>query len=153
MPDWACLHCGDVNLVGQSRCGNCGRQSDSVMVPSSSIVRHCPYDGGELMASGLCLRRGGFPLGQRCGFVCPLCRGSLDWSGGCDRCHGTTTGRREDWAFPGDRYDCYDDFGKPIGDGVHWVKTDGPRQACSVQENKAHALRITQMLGRFGARP
>ena len=34
-------------------------------------------------------------------FVCPLCRGPLDRVGGCLRCYGCTTGRKEDWTFPG----------------------------------------------------
>jgi len=35
----------------------------------------------------------------------------------------------------------YDDDGKPIGDGQHWVRTDGPRLAITPeQEQQARAL-------------
>ena len=72
---------------------------------------------------------------MNCPFVCPLCRNPRMWSGGCFYCHGTSTGRREDWAFPGDRYEL---------DGGHFVKVCGPRRACSVEENAAGfaALRV-----------
>jgi hypothetical protein len=120
---------------------------------ASPITRRCPHDGAELEASGFCARGGGFPLGQPCRFACPICGGALDWSGGCDRCHGAASGHREDWSFPGDRYDCYDDKGKPIGDGVHWVKTDGPRRACSPEENRENAALLRRTLGKFGDMP
>ena len=59
-------------------------------------------------------------------FVCPLCRGPLDRVGGCLRCYGCTTGRKEDWTFPG----AYEDL--PAG-----------RSSCTPRENVA-AMQIVQ---------
>jgi hypothetical protein len=66
-----------------------------------------------------------------CPFACPMCRKPLEWSGACYACHGTITGQREDWSFPGDRYEL---------ERGHWVKVAaGPRPACSRVENRAGA--------------
>jgi len=63
----------------------------------------------------------------------------LDWDGGCIRCHGCTTGRREDWTFPGDKYE--------IQKG-HWQRVaDGPRLACTPEENRAGFAKLYEILG------
>jgi len=61
------------------------------------------------------------------GVVCTLCRGPLDWDGGCNRCHGCTSGRREDWTFPGNKYEL---------DKGHWHRVCGPRKALTPAEVK-----------------
>jgi hypothetical protein len=119
--------------------------------PSSGSppVKRCRHDHAELDGDGFCPAGNGYPLGKRCPFVCPLCRLPLEWDGRCEHCHGCLTGERLDWTFPGDSYDCYDDHGKPIGDGVHWVKTDGPRTACTPTENAENAAMVQRILERM----
>jgi len=97
-----------------------------------------------LFASGLCSATGGYPATSSCPLACPICRGPLGWDGGCERCHGCTSGQREDWAFPGDRYEL---------DKGHWQKVDGPRKACTPEENAAGFARLRAVLGVDVARP
>lgn len=147
MPDWACRKCGAINLDAQADCEGCGRARSAAHEPQMRTF--CPYDGGHLGDFGMCEKGKGFPLGTMCPFSCPLCRHPLEWDGRCEQCHGSyTTGDRAQWTFPGDRYDLYDDQGQPIGDGRHWVKTDGPRKACTPDENKVAALHIRRILAR-----
>ena len=106
----------------------------------------CYHDAAMLTPEGFCPAGGGFPYlryvsrasekghplkpavqANPCPFVCPLCRHPLEWDGRCEACHGCTTAKREDWTFPGDRYERHDDTGQPLGDGSHWIKVDGPR--------------------------
>jgi len=63
----------------------------------------------------------------------------LAWDGGCERCHGCTTGRREDWTFPGDRYEL---------DKGHWQPVDVPRKACTPEQNAAGFAAIRAVLGK-----
>lgn len=101
-----------------------------------------------MAADGFCMAGNGYPLGTACPFVCPICRQPLDWSGGCVSCHGCTTGKREDWTFPGDGYYTHEVDGKQIGDGHHWVKgQDGPRPAATLAESQAAVRKIKAMLG------
>ena len=93
----------------------------------------------RLLASGLCSATGGYPASARCPHACPICRGPLGWEGGCERCHGCTTGQREDWTFLGDRYEL---------DKGHWQKVDGPRKACTPEQNAAGFAAIRTLLGR-----
>jgi len=72
------------------------------------------------------------------GVACPHCRGPLDWDGGCNRCHGCTTGRKEDWTFPGDKYE--------LQKG-HWQRVEGPRRACTPEENAAGFAKLYDVLG------
>jgi hypothetical protein len=131
------------------------------MVASLSPHGRCPTDGTTLESGGFCRKGQGIPyftedeqgLKRRaCEFACPICRKLLDWSGACRGCHGTTTGRRKDWAFPGDRYDRFADDGLQIGDGLHWVKTDGPRMACTIGMNVENAAMLQRVAGRFAIR-
>jgi len=108
------------------------RQRPSLFTESTSPTAptHCPYHDPpvELERRGLglwCPAGNGYPLFVRREEACPVCRRPLEWDGGCFACHGTATGDRADWCFPGQRYDRYDDEGLPLGDGQHWVKTDG----------------------------
>jgi hypothetical protein len=128
-------------------CERCGWTAPHGPAPERG-GRLCPADHAVLERDGFCPTGRGYPLGMPCPFACPICRGMLDWSGGCESCHGTSTSGRESWTFPGDRYDCYDDNGQPIGDGRHWVKTDGPRAACRPEENLMHAQEIQRILGK-----
>lgn len=98
-------------------------------LPSSTfgpkpIPTTCPFDHADLQTDGFCQVGGGYPLGVQRRESCPYCRGDLEWDGGCFRCHGCGTGRREDWSFPGARYDRFTAQGLVIGDGQHWVLTD-----------------------------
>lgn len=126
----------------------------------------CPHDGAILDTSGVCHLGGGYGylayrevllddnktdvrlLARPCPFACPICREFLEWDGRCEKCHGCTSGSRDDWTFPGDRYDLFDDEGKPLPDGTkaggqHWIKTGGPRKAVSASAN-AENLRLLQ---------
>lgn len=95
----------------------------------------CPYDGAVLRTDRVCPKGGGYPLGEPCPFVCPICRQPLGWHGGCFRCFGSRNGR-DGWTFPGDKYELYDDTGQPITDGHHWVRVlKGPQRACSPEDN------------------
>lgn len=127
-------------------------KSNLPMVPiRSGGGDRCPIDGGELQA-GFCPIGNGYPywtldeqgewLRRPCPFACPLCRALLQWDGGCQRCFGVLSPGGP-WTFPGDRYDRWDDQGRELGDGAHWIKTDGPRDAVSRIEN-AENLRILQ---------
>lgn len=126
MAYWICAACGVNNREQDDRCEECGRAA----APRGKAEPEAPSRacdcGGMLDARGWCDRASGFTHLARCPYVCPLCRQPLTWEGGCGRCHGCTTGRREDWAFPGDRYE--------VTDG-HYRKVCGPRQACSPAEN------------------
>jgi hypothetical protein len=108
-------------------------------ITSSTERVLCITHGVELRHDGWC------PLGQAyatnapCPFVCPVCRGPLDWVGGCVKCHGCTTGNKEDWTFPGDRYERDDD------NPGHYRLTDlkAGRPSCTPRENIA-AMQIVQ---------
>lgn len=110
----------------------------------------CPFDGTRLETSGpdrgFCERGGGYPVSLNCAFACPLCGQSLGWAGGCHHCHGTRTGQREDWTFPGDGYYTHTETGAPIGDGLHYVKQQGPRVAASMAENVRGAKAIGRIM-------
>lgn len=126
------------------------------MKPSSSSfatrepLTVCPADHTTLRGDGWCATGQGYPLEWPCPFACPMCRGPLSWDGGCERCHGCTTGERVDWTFPGDRYDTHDDDGQPLGDGRHWVKIDGPRAVLPPDQAKEQAQLIARVLARMG---
>lgn len=137
---WTCS-CGQKNTDRVETC-ECGAERPT-RAESAPRRTRCSC-GAELMASGLCSETGGYPLGMTCPFACPMCRQSLSWEGACFSCHGTSTGRREDWTMPGDRYE-------PV-EG-HWQRIlAGPRRACTVAENKAaSALLNAVMARRMGA--
>jgi hypothetical protein len=99
--------------------------------------------GALLLASGLGSATGGYPGTTACPLACPLCRGLLSWDGGCERCHGCTSGRREDWTFPGDRYEL---------DTAHWQRVDGPRRACTPEQNAAGFAAVRAILQAGDAR-
>lgn len=107
------------------------RQSPFAAPDSPRAITHCPYhDPPVELERGLlglwCPAGQGYPLFIRREEACPVCRRNLEWDGGCFACHGSPTGDRVDWCLPGQRYDRYDDAGQPLGDGQHWVQTDGP---------------------------
>ena len=139
---WTC-RCGARN-EGTSPCEGCGAQHQTGRASRGS--RDAPARrercdcGSALLASGICADTGGYPLSSRCPFICPYCRGELEWSGACPRCYGCTTGRREDWTFPGKEY-------RP--DKGHWQET-GPanRKACSPEENAEAARMVLAILSR-----
>jgi hypothetical protein len=111
----------------------------------------CPLDGAILGDLGYCHKGQGYPFTIPCPFVCPLCRGALDWTGGCGACHGTNTGERSRWSFPGDGYYTHDPEGRRIGDGKHYVKQQGPRPAAEKAVNSESANMIARILGNWGA--
>lgn len=109
---------------------------------------HCPYDGAPLMASGMCQDTGGYPYGTPCPFVCVVCRATLEWDGGCRKCRGVQH-RGDPIVFPGDRYDLFDDNGKPLGDGQHWMRTEqGPRKAVTYEQDAEARQLMRQFAGR-----
>ena len=91
--------------------------------------------GAALLGSGLCSEGGGYPAWLTvCPIACPICRKALTWAGACNSCYGSTTGLREEWTFPGDRYELA---------GGHWcVVARGPRPVCTVDENRAGLRRV-----------
>jgi hypothetical protein len=133
MAAWTCTACHVHNPAHARACEGCGEDRAARPAPADPKPRRCVIDGAALEADGYCHAGAGYPVSFACPFACPLCRKPLTWDGGCEACHGTSTGRREDWAFPGDRYE--------LEDG-HWRKIlAGPRPACSPEEN-AQAARI-----------
>lgn len=149
----SCPRCGSP-LRDVSLCEQCGWTSHLPATTTPTPREFCPYDGARLGRLGVCTKTGGFPVGLTCPFACPLCRRELEWDGRCAHCHGNYTGvDREGWTFPGDRYELYDDKGHRIGDGRHWIKVDGPRAACSREENLANMQELRRVLGRIGVAP
>jgi len=124
-------------------CKLCGWQVPAETAPTRPPRTLCDC-GASLLASGLCSAAGGYPATSSCPLACPICRGPLAWDGGCERCHGCTTGRREDWTFPGDRYEL---------DKGHWQRVDGPRKACTPAQNAAGFAQLRAALGFDVARP
>lgn len=119
------------------------RQSTTARATTDSVA---PPPAPQLfcLVHGVELRGAWCPVGQAyatsapCPFVCPICRGSLDWHGGCDRCHGCTTGEKADWTFPGDRYERDD-----ANPGHYVLTAKGGRASCTPRENVA-AMQIMQ---------
>ncbi len=150
---WTC-ECGNVNT--RKTCIGCGtkRPESSGSSPAPGRPRPCWYDGTALDAQGFCSRGGGFPFGLSYPWSCPICRRTLEWDGACLSCHGSTTpADRRTWSFPGDRYERWDDQGRPIGDGQHWVKVlVAPRAACTPEVNQAESAMLARVLGAFDAR-
>lgn len=108
--------------------------------PASSTERVlCIAHGVELRHDGWCRLGQAYATNAACPFVCPICRGPLDWTGGCVKSHGCTTGNRNDWTFPGDRYERDDD------NPGHYKLTDlkAGRPSCTPRENIA-AMQIVQ---------
>src|SRR3990167_3530598 len=107
---WTCAGCGATNEQRWTVCEGCGaerRRHSSAAGghgPAQAIRTVCDC-GAVLLGSGICSVTGGYPATSACPFACPICRGGLGWDGGCERCRGCTTGRREDWTFPGDCYE------------------------------------------------
>lgn len=130
MAYWICSGCGVRNREQDDRCEECGIRAaprGQRAAEDEEVERRTCACGGSLDARGFCGRGNGFPMVVRCPFVCPRCRYPLHWDGGCESCRGTSTARREDWAFPGDRYEL---------EAGHYVKVaGGPRSACSSVEN------------------
>ncbi len=87
-------------------------------------------------------------MGISCPFVCPICRGQLEWSGACFGCHGTAMPTdRASWSFPGARYETHDEGGKALGDGQHCVKiAEAGRRACTPEENRAGFAEVQRVL-------
>lgn len=119
--------------------------ADSERAPRTS----CPYDGGPLSATGFCATAGGYPLGTERSDFCPHCRHRLEWDGGCQSCFGSSSGRRTDRTFPGSRYDRFDDEGRPLGDGQHWILTDPTlnRPAVDLEEARTALHALLRVIG------
>jgi len=149
---WLC-RCTKKNAGRAQFCPACGERRPELSSPGQPAQRKrgtvCPYDGAVLRDDGFCPDGDGYPYGLPCPFVCPVCRQRLEWAGGCRACHGALHGSREEWKFPGDRYDLFDDAGQPLGDGQHWrLVRPGPAPAISVEENKEVLTIVQRMLAR-----
>jgi len=145
MKTWPC-DCGAENRSKSRECHSCGspkpgKRSGPPGTPEApKIPKVCQYDKATLQADGFCPRGEGYVLTLACPFSCPICRRPLAWDGGCEACKGCVTGQREDWTFPGDRYEI---------EAGHWrLKAKGPRPACTVAENAAGFAAIRELLGR-----
>lgn len=137
---WTCANCHVLNPSHATACEACGRDREAAAQPSKGKTPAiCPADGARLQADGWCPQGNGYLAHMACPFACPICRQLLSWDGGCEHCHGCTTGEREDWTFPGDRYEL---------DAGHWQKIlAGPRRACTREENAAGARTLAAILG------
>ncbi len=134
MPE--CPDC-ERGFIGDA-CPRCGWKAPASGKPASKMPSVCPADGARLQADGWCPTGNGYLAHMSCPFVCPICRQPLSWDGGCEHCHGCTTGAREDWTFPGDRYEL---------EAGHWRKIlAGPRRACTQEENAAGARTLGVLL-------
>jgi hypothetical protein len=115
----------------------------------------CLVHGVELRSNGWCGLGKAYASNAVCPFTCPICRGPLDWKGGCGRCHGCTTGEKADWTFPGDRYERDDD-----NPGHFEATLKAGRAACTPRENVgamqlvqavlAKKLALAEALGHLG---
>lgn len=133
---WSC-ECKAVNKSRDTICSRCGLERAKKTAPAATKLLRCPADGAAIR-DGVCVRTGLFPMTEKCPFACPICRKPLEWSGACYQCHGTTSGKREDWEFPGDRYELED---------AHWIMCEaGPRRACTPAENQAGARDLLRVL-------
>ena len=132
-----CPNCS--RLFTGAACKVCGWQVPAEVHQPARPPRTVCDCGSSLLASGRCSSTGGYPATATCPLACPICRGALGWDGGCQRCYGCTTGKREDWTFPGDRYEL---------DKGHWQKVDGPRPACTPAQNAAGFAAIRVLLAK-----
>jgi hypothetical protein len=150
MHRWICPRCG--TRVRGETCRRCGidRPAEPGRPPPERVEwtkpESCPNDGALLDDHRYCHRGRGYAAGTECPFSCPLCRGPLGWAGDCQQCHGTTTGRREDWTFPGQRYEF---------DGGHYKLVDPAtmRPVCSPEDNAAAMRALRALLRRFPPPP
>ena len=132
---WRCP-CGKRNTPDRDVCAECeaSRPEPNERSPSAP-ARRCPIDGTDLRADGLCAFGQGYPITMACPIACPFCRHALTWEGRCFSCHGCTSGQREDWTIPGDRYELVQG---------HWqLREKGPQRCSTVAENRA-ALRVVE---------
>jgi hypothetical protein len=130
---------------------------DSNGASNESGPRRCAADGTVLHAGGQrdgwCSTARAFAVayqvaingaeGQRviqgatpCPYWCPECRGRLEWSGACHRCHGTRTpDDKTSWTFPGDRFE-------PDEAGEHYLPVAaGPRPCVPPPDDLLAALK------------
>jgi len=133
---WRCP-CGAHNSKDRLDCRDCGGPPPGEKPEAGALVVQCWLDRATLAPDGRCDLTGGYPVPKdgsplKCPFSCPHCRGGLSWDGGCARCFGAPSGKREDWTFPGDRYE--------VNQG-HRVSVGGAgRRACSPDENQRSSL-------------
>src|SRR5882724_1007382 len=127
MPDWRCRS-GHLNPTASKACEECGEARGGRRATKTRQKR-CDC-GASVLASGLCSETGCYPASMlACPLACPVCRGPLEWDGGCHRCYGALdTRRRVEWCFPGDRFEVQ---------GLHRLKIEGPRRCCAPEENRA----------------
>lgn len=141
MAAWTCGSCSERNRSLARECRQCGaeRAEGHRSHSGASAPLRCPADGEALRTDGYCERGGGYAATAPVPFTCPICRHQLGWSGECMACHGTPTGRREDWRFPGHRYD--------FEDG-HWRLTDSSRErnACAPEDCESASRAVKAML-------
>jgi hypothetical protein len=133
MAFWTC-GCGAVNGARSVKCEICDepKPKGAKVELDAKKPAVCETDG-SVLENGFCHAGGGYAKHWPCPFVCSICRGPLTWNGGCHRCHGCRTGERDDWTYPGDRYEL---------DAGHWrLVAKGPFPVASQEQNKA-ALRV-----------
>lgn len=131
---WACP-CGRRNSNDRDTCVDCERAKPDrpEREKAAARPRQCSLDGGTLDDKGFCSVGQGYVATVPCPFACPHCRHLLTWDGRCFACFGTSTGKREDWTIPGDRYE--------IQKG-HWQLVEkGPHPVCSYEQH-VEALRV-----------
>jgi hypothetical protein len=141
---WPC-GCGSRRSPKWTKCYTCGveRPNDARHDADTAKPSQCATDGALLDPNGFCHAGHGFAPSADCPFTCPFCRHPLAWSGACEACHGCTTGRRDDWTFPGQRYDFQ---------AGHWrpdPTAPAGQPACAPEDNAAAARAINRMLGRL----
>ena len=118
------------------------RKRGDPILPATGTKKSLCDCGSPLLASGRCSDSGHYPASlTQPPFACPICRGSLDWQGGCHRCFGSPTpGDRNTWTFPGDDYEV---------SGFHRVKVaSGPRKCCTPAQSHAAGKIVQSVLDR-----
>jgi len=134
------LECPDCEKAFRgARCPTCGWAPPAPPPLREAKPAYCALDGTTL-ERGFCHAGGGYPVTSACPFACPLCGQRLGWDGGCEACHGCTTGRREDWTFPGHRFEL---------DAGHYVRDDSlppGRRACTPAQNAAGLAAVQLIL-------
>jgi len=131
---WIC-DCGRRNSADRDTCVDCerARPDQPERRVKAKVMRRCEVDDGTIDERGYCSSANAFVSWAWCPFVCPLCRHPLTWDGVCFACFGCSTGKREDWTIPGDRYETQKG---------HWYMVEqGPFRVCTPEQN-AEAVKI-----------
>lgn len=135
---WSCISCRAKNDGDRVSCEYCGvARPEPKSTRKAPEIHQCELDGGPLDARGYCAIGQGFVITAACPFACPFCRHALTWEGKCFACFGCSTGRREDWTIPGDRYEVV---------GGHWRVAERPGPVSIATDSQEAAQLVIAVL-------